>query len=333
MESVAQHALVTGASGFVGINLLHELLQQGWQVSIFCRPESNLQYLPEADIRVHFGDLTDAASLNKALAPQPDCIFHCAADTSVWSGHRQRQNRVNIDGTGNVVAAAVRHGIGKLVYTSSFATWGFQSQCFDEHSPPVTNAHWINYVRSKAHARDIVLDAVAKHGLHALILCPGHILGPYDQHNWSRLFIMLAQQRLPGVPPGSGAFADVQEVARAHVMAASVGQPGEQYLLGGHSVSYLQLLQRAAAMLGVAAPQRSTPAWLLHALARILQVPGMISGKEPHITPEGAAMVTAHMQCDSSKAMQMLGYRQTAIDVLLRKTLDWLAAEQLLQCR
>jgi dihydroflavonol-4-reductase len=116
-------------------------------------------------------------------------------------------------------------------------------------------------------------------------------------------------------------------------MAASVGQPGEQYLLGGHSVSYLQLLQRAAAMLGVAAPQRSTPAWLLQALARILQVPGMITGKEPYITPEGAAMVTAHMQCDSSKAMQMLGYRQTSIDVLLRKTLDWLTAEQLLQSR
>lgn len=328
---MSQHALVTGASGFVGANLVRQLLQQGWRVSILCRRSSQLDDLPVADIRICYGDLTDAASISKAMAAKPDCVFHAAADTSVWRGHRQRQWRVNVDGTRHVVQAAVEHQLAKLVYTSSFATWGFQPERFDETSPPDSNAQWINYIRSKASARDIVLDAVARHGLNAILLCPGHILGPFDRHNWARLFILLAQQKLPGVPPGSGAFADVEEVAKAHVRAAMVGRMGEQYLLGGAEIGYLQLLQQAAGMLAVPPPQRTTPACLLKTAAWLLHWPGLITGREPRITPEGAAMVCAHMRCDSSKAMRELGYQITDVDRLLHKTLHWLDQQQLLQ--
>jgi len=327
---LSQHALVTGASGFVGNNLVRQLLQQGWQVSALCRHSSDLRDLPLPDLRICYGDLTDRDSVRNAVSDRPDCIFHTAADTSVWSGHRQRQQQINVTGTRHVVEAAIRYQISRLVYTSSFATWGFQRHRFDETTAADTGAHWIHYIRSKSSARDIVLDAVREQGLQAVILCPGHILGPHDRHNWARLFIMLAQQTLPGVPPGSGAFADVEEVAKAHVRAATVGQPGEQYLLGGAEVSYLALLQRAAQLLQVPAPQRTTPAWLLKSLARVLHWRSKITGSEPRITPEAAAMVTAHMHCDSSKAMRELDYRVTELDPLLRKTLDWLRQQDLL---
>jgi len=328
---LSQHALVTGASGFVGSNLVQQLLQQGWQVSAFCRASSDLRDLPSSDIDIHHGDVTDAGSVSKAVANKPDCIFHTAADTSVWRGHRQRQWQVNVEGTRHVVAAAREHDIGKLVYTSSFATWGLQPQRFDETSEPDVSVHWIHYIRSKAYARDIVLDAVAEHGLNAVLLCPGHILGAHDRHNWSRLLIMLARHKLPGVPPGSGAFADVEEVAKAHVRAAAVGRAGEQYLLGGAEVSYLHLLQQAARVLQVSAPSRTTPAWLLKTAATLLHWQSQFTDKEPRITPEGAAMVCAHMQCDSSKAQRDLDYRITDIDKLLRKTLHWLQQEDLLR--
>jgi nucleoside-diphosphate-sugar epimerase len=327
---LSQHALVTGASGFVGANLVQQLLQQGWRVSVLCRRDSDLRDLPRDDIHICYGDLTDRDSVYKAMAAKPDCIFHAAADTSVWSGHRQRQQRVNVDGTRHVVDAAVANNIASLVYTSSFATWGFQSGVFDETSPPDTSAQWIHYIRSKASARDIVLDAVERHGLNAVLMCPGHILGPFDRHNWARLFIMLAAQRLPGVPPGSGAFADVEEVAKAHVRAARVGRCGEQYLLGGAEASYLALLQQAACKLEVPAPQRTTPAWLLKTVATVLDWQSKITGREPRITPEGAAMVTAHMHCDSSKAKRELDYQITGIDNLLDKTLHWLEQQHLL---
>ena len=327
---MSKHALVTGASGFVGTNLVLQLLQQGWQVSALCRPSSDLRDLPVADLQICHGDLTDAESIGKAVAQKPEFIFHTAADTSVWRGHRQRQWRVNVEGTRHVVEAAIKYNIDKLVYTSSFATWGLQAQRFDETSQPDLGAQWIAYIRSKASARDIVLDAAAAHGLNAVLLCPGHILGPYDRHNWARLFIMLAQQKLPGVPPGSGAFADVEEVAKAHVRAAAVGRAGEQYLLGGAEASYLDLLQQAAHILKVSAPQRTTPAWLLKTAATVLHWQSKFTGKEPRITPEGAAMVTAHMRCDSSKAMRELDYQITPTDTLLRKTLCWLSDQQLL---
>lgn len=326
---MSQHALVTGATGFVGSNLVRQLLLQGWRVTAFCRRSSDLRDLPATDIQIRFGDLTDPASLHQAMSERPDCLFHTAADTSVWSGHRQRQHLINVEGTRHVVTAALQHQVSRLVYTSSFATWGLQRRRIDETTPVETNAHWIHYIRSKASARDIVLDAVRQQGLPAVILCPGHILGPHDRHNWARLFIMLAQQTLPGVPPGSGAFADVEEVAKAHISAASHGAIGEQYLLGGTEVSYLALLQRAAKLLQVPAPQHTTPAWLLKSLARVLHWRSKITGIEPRITLEAAALVTAHMHCDSSKAMRELNYRITELDPLLRKTLNWLRQQDL----
>ncbi len=326
---MSRRAWLTGASGFVGINVVRELANQGWDISILCRPTADLQDLQDVSLDVHYGDLTNAQDVLTSMPENIDTVFHIAADTSVWSRHNNRQTRVNVDGTQHVISAAMQRRARRMVHTSSFGTWGIQSGTINEQTPPSTAHHWINYIKTKCAARDLVLQAAGQ-GLSAVILCPGHILGPYDRHNWARMFIMLANNSLPGIPPGSGAFSDVREIAKAQVRAADAGESGEQFLLGGQSISYLELLQQAAQWLAVTKPRRTTPALALNVAAGIMQITSKITGREPRITPEAAAMITGHMHCDSSKAEQQLNYRQTPISELLAVTLEWLNQQGLL---
>ncbi|NNE06281.1 MAG: SDR family oxidoreductase [Xanthomonadales bacterium] len=317
-------AFVTGGSGFVGSNLLKQLCQAGWQVTALVRDTSPMEDIHNLDATFVNGDVTDANSVLAAMPADLDAVFHVAASTSIWSGNNLAQRRINVDGTRHVVDAAIRRNAKRLIHTSSFVVWGFHRDVLQETSPRLENADWINYVRTKFEAEEIVREAVANHGLDAVILNPAHILGPGDRHNWSRVIRMVHRNRLPGVPPGGGAFADVREVARAHINAFHNGRGGENYLLGGPDTQFIDIVRMTGKLLKRKVPARPTPSWLLKIIARLQAMVAAITRKEPEITPEGAAMITRHIQCDSSKATAELDYRFTAVDQLLADTCRWM---------
>jgi dihydroflavonol-4-reductase len=113
-------------------------------------------------------------------------------------------------------------------------------------------------------------------------------------------------------------------VAKAHVAAYHKGKKGENYLLGGNDVSYLELIRTAGEILGKPVPSRATPGWLLKTAARVKALIAGITGREPDITPESAVIVIHHLRCDSGRAQYELGYRFTPIRPLLQDTIDWL---------
>jgi len=194
-------AFVTGATGFVGSNLVRELHRQNREVFVLLRPSSDSDNLRGIPIHVRAGDITDAASVREALPVQTDAVFHVAASTNVWSGHNGEQERVNVDGTRNVIEAAVARRAGRLVHTSSIAVWGIQDALLTESSPRTGATDWINYVRTKNQAETLMKQAVRQRGLDAVILNPANILGPGDRRNWSRMIMMVDEGALPGVPP------------------------------------------------------------------------------------------------------------------------------------
>ena len=167
--------------------------------------------------------------------------------------------------------------------------------------------------------------------LDAVILHPAHILGPFDRHNWSRMIRMVYHKQLPGVPPGGGVFADVREVARAHINAFHKGRRGEHYLLGGTAATYLELVALIGQVLERQVPKRASPAWILRLLAIVYDYLGRWRGREPDLTPEGVAMITHHLHCDSSKAMTELDYKLTPLADLVRDTCEWMRADGLLE--
>ena len=324
-------AFVTGASGFVGSNLVRELHNQGWRVHVLARPGSSLEDIADVPMEVHRGDIVDSASVRDAMPHGVDAVFHVAASTNVWSGNNDEQDRINIGGTRDVIEAAVNARAGRFIHTSSFTTWGFQDVTLTEHSPRTADTDWINYVRTKHIAEQLVEDAVQSGRLDAVILNPGHILGPGDHRNWSRMISLVEMGKLPGVPPGSGPFADVREVAKAHIQAFHKGESGEKYLLGGEIMSFMEVIRITGDILGKPVPGRPTPAWVMKAAARVYALLSMMTGKEPDLTPESTAMITRNLLCDSSRAQRELDYKFTPVRSLIQATIDWMRGAGMLE--
>ncbi len=326
--------LLTGATGFLGQHLLRQLVDRGVTVAaLHRRPESAAELRALGAVPVP-GDVTDPASLDAALREPTDAVFHSAADTSVWKRGDAAQTRTNVEGAANVVAAVRARGVKRLVHTSSVAAFGHvDDQALVETLPRAGVDSWINYERTKALAENLVREAVQRSEIDAVILNPAHIMGPGDRHNWTRLILLLDQNKLPGAPPGSGAFADVRQVAAAHLAAWQTGRSGESYLLGGDYVSFLDLLRKLAARIGCAPPKRALPKGFLHFYSKCLELMADVTGKPPRLTPEGAALTSQHLRVDSAKAMAELGYAPTPLDDLVRDTVDWLRAEHLLRPR
>jgi nucleoside-diphosphate-sugar epimerase len=328
---MSQHAFVTGATGFVGMSLVRELDRLGWQVTALARESSSLADIADLPLDVRIGDITDADSLSRAIPGAVDCVFHVAASTNIWSRNNASQKQINVNGTRNVVEAAIAAGAKRMVHTSSFVVWGFHETVLNEDSPRLDNSDWINYISTKHQAEEIVKQAVSNDRLDAVIVNPAHILGPGDRHNWSRMIRMVNTGKLPGVPPGGGAFADVREVAKAHIAAFHKGRTGQNYLLGGEDTMFIDVVRMTGDILEKPVPGKASPAWLLKAISRLYVLAAAITGREPDMTPEGAAMITRHIDCDSSRAVAELDYRFTPVRTLLEDTCSWLRKEGLLQ--
>jgi nucleoside-diphosphate-sugar epimerase len=258
-----------------------------------------------------------------------DAVFHVAGDTSLWSRRNAEQDRINIDGTRNVVGAALEKRARRFVHTSSISAWGLRQGRVDESTPQCGAASAINYDRSKFAAEQAVRAGISR-GLDAVILNPAGILGPFDTHNYARLFLMVATGTLPGVPPGARSFCHAREVARAHIAAFERGRRGENYLLGGTDASYLELVRTIAKALGRPAARRATPAWMLHAIGLLGALRGRMTGCRPEVTPEVARIVTRAAYCDCSMAMRELDYRPVPLAGMVADCLEWLRAEGLL---
>jgi nucleoside-diphosphate-sugar epimerase len=328
---MSHKAFVTGATGFVGSRLAAELCAQDWEVHILARPSSSLQDLGDLPVIVHRGDVVDAASIADALPAGADAVFHVAASTNLWARRNAEQTRVNVGGTRNMLEAAIAAGARRFVHTSSFVAWGLLDGAFTEETPRTDGFDWINYVRTKHESERLVLESVQAGRIDAVVLNPGNVLGAGDRHNWSRMFRMIQQGKLPGAPPGGGNFCDVGEVARAQVRAWSDGRTGQRYLLGGEYAPYLEVIGMAGEILQRSVPSRPAPAWFLRAAAKFAAAYGILTGKEPDITPEGAALVTHSIRCDSGKAERELGYRSVPVHRMVSETIEWMRAQGLLR--
>ena len=316
-------AFVTGATGFVGTNLVSALLAQQWRVLALVRNPERIAYLSRFPVELVEGDLDDATQLAKRIPAQCDAVFHVAGDTSLWPPHRARQYRTNVLGTRHMVQAALQQQVRRFIHTSSISAFGERDDVVDELSAPRGTESSIHYYQTKALAEQEVRAGI-RMGLPAVLINPCHILGPYDSGNWARLFRLLKRGELPGIPPGTGMFCDVREVARAHLAAVDNGRLGINYFLGGEPIRFLDLMQLAANRLQVPCPARTVSKPLLYLLGASKELIARFTGEEPDITREGARIVCGHVRCRSDAAIEDLDYRPTPAEQLVNDTLDWL---------
>jgi dihydroflavonol-4-reductase len=319
--------LLTGATGFLGQHIQRELIAAGHQVRALSRSEQADTLLASQGAQPMRGELHDADSLMRACE-DVDSIFHTAADTNMWRLNNARQTRTNVEGIQSLLAAAKHCGVKSFLHTSSTSTYShLMHETLCEASAQRGGESWINYERTKYLAEQAVRHA----GLPYIIFNPAHIFGPGDKQNWSKLIRLIDQNKLPGIPPGSGSFADAREIAKAQVNALHRQPFGESYLLGGEHASFLQLVHMIGEKLGRKTPRKVIPAFVLRLFAQYQYGISLISRQEPDMTPESAALTIHDLKIDSSKAIRELDYQITDLSTLLDDTIHWLRSQKMIQ--
>jgi dihydroflavonol-4-reductase len=322
-------AFVTGGTGFIGLNLVEHLTQSGWDVVALHRASSRLTHLQNYPVRLVEGTIEERASLMQAMPEDVDAVFHVAGDVSLWSGHKQRQWRTNVEGTRNMVAVSLAKRSRKFIHTSSTAVYGIPAEPFDESSPKLGKDSF-NYQRSKTAAEEEVIKGIAE-GLDAILLNPANVIGRYDWGTWSQFIRLAANRQLPRIPPGRACYCDVGSVVRAHLVAVEKGQTGHNYILGGSEASYAEIVRMVGKLLGRRTNTSIGRPLVLRSAGRVSEWISNITGKEPRISLESAAMVCGSIICRSDKAMRELDYRPASLETMFRDCIDWMVAENLLR--
>lgn len=325
------HAFVTGGTGFLGARIIAQLIEQGWKVTALHRPQTGPDRLLALGARPAAAPLDDLDLLRAAMPENPDAVFHVAGNTSMWRRHRDHQYRDNVLGTATMVNIAREKNARRFIHTSSISAWGIQPGPITEETPSRAQRDWIRYNRTKFLAEEEVRRGIDQ-GMDAVILNPCGIIGPGDTHNWSQMISLIDRNRLPGVPPGSGSFCHVDEVARAHLTALDRGRTGANYILAGVEASFLELAQTIAGLLGRKPPQRTVPAPVLRLAGYLYPLFSLFSDREPDLTPEKVALVTGRVHAVDDRAVEELGFRNDIpLKTMLEDCIDWMREEGMLR--
>lgn len=327
---MAKTAFVTGSTGFLGLNVLEQLVQQGWDAVALHRASSELKYLKRFPVERAEGDINDPDSLARAMPPNVDAVFHIAGDTNMWSRRNAQQDRINIDGTRHVVEAALRAKARRFVLTSSISAYGIHEGRIDETAEQRGRISTINYQRSKYLSEQEARKGIAR-GLDVVILNPASVFGPYDTTSWARLIQLIYAEKLPGILPGALSFCHSREVAKAHIAAAERGRTGENYLLGGADASFLELVRTIGDVTGRKVPAKPVSKSVLKVVSQVGNWISYVTDKPPRITPEMVRMATRRMHCDSSKAIRELGFRTESLRTMVEDAVTWLKQEGYLE--
>lgn len=264
---------VTGGTGFIGGELIRQLRAQGDGVRALVRDPSKASALQTLGVELVAGDVREPGPLRAAMAGC-DGVYHLAAWYKLGGRSREDAENINVLGTENVIDAAVREGVGKIVYTSSLAVFSDTKGRLPAEDHVYTGEHLSLYDATKWRAHYEVAVPAIQRGAPVVIVQPGAVYGPGDQSPLARVFADWMLGRLPMVPAGSAVcWGHVEDTARAHRLAMEHGRLGEATIIAGPAHTFAEVLALASTLVGVPAPRFEAPPWLLRALAAILELP------------------------------------------------------------
>lgn len=317
---------VTGATGFIGLNIVKALIDAGHSVVAYARGSSKVGYLNHFPIKLVRGELTDLNAVISAMS-SCDAVIHCAGNTSCNRRDYEDLTTANVTSTRNIVAAAQVNNIKRIVYTSTTSTIGARpdgSKSGDEKTPLTGFRAKSPYAATKMVAEQALIEA-RDIGLEPVILNPAEVLGSYD-HNlqWGRIVLAIASNALPFVPPGGGSFCSATDVAKAHVSALEKGSPGERYILAGHDTTFQDLFGVIGRVAGrKPIPQQRAPYPFLRLSARMTEFLSPITGKAPAVDSYRMRVFGNTYFFSSEKASRSLGYRSRSLMKMVTQSFSW----------
>lgn len=333
-------ALVTGGAGFIGSHIVRTLLNQNYEVRVLHLPQEKLSNLEGLDVELIAGDITDPIKMDEAVKGC-DLVFHTAAIYALWLPKPELMRKVNVEGTRIVLNAAKKAGIKRVVYTSTGACFAGQPQGIKatEQSPFALGATGDAYVLTKFEAHQIALQFAAG-GLDVVIVCPTGPIGPQDiaPTPTGKLLLTIAQMPALAVPAAINNMIDVRDVAKGHVLAAEKGLAGETYILGNRDLDGVAMAKTVHHLLGIWRPVITIPNLIEGVSSQLaghaaLWVTQHITHKAPLVTPSAAKIGQLGTSFNCAKAVQQLGLPQTPVEIAVRDSLQWFAANGYIQSR
>ncbi len=315
--------LVTGANGFIGSHIVRSLLRRGYPVRVFVRKNADTRNLSWLNIEIVRGDLLKASSVMDAAA---GCraIIHAAGWINMHPYNSWRVWEVNFIGTTNVLTAAHKAGVEKIIYTASIFTLGAGVDGQPADESVTDNLNHLKFPYISAHrAAEAKAARMLDSGLPLVFMYPTYCLGP-GIHNLNaapyRQIIAFLRGWMPFYSSGGLNLVDVRDVAEAHVLALEHGGIGQKYLVGGENITLHDLLVGLAKTanvrpLALPMPSAATLAsgWLMQWLSR-----------KPLMDAATARLMRYCWYYDSTKAMNELAYSPRPLDETLRDTVAWL---------
>ncbi|MGH9841130.1 MAG: hopanoid-associated sugar epimerase [Blastocatellia bacterium] len=319
-------AFVTGATGFIGGNLVRALLADGHQVRALVRPASDQRNIARLPVEITEGDLEHQQKLMDAVVGC-DVVFHVAAHYSLWAKDRDAIYRANVVGTGNLLAAARAARVKRFIHTSSVAAIGVPAPdaLGTEETRTTVEALVSDYKKSKFLAEQAALRA-AQEGLDVVIVNPSTPVGAHDVKPTptGEIVLRFLHGRMPAYVHTGLNLIDVEDVARGHILAWQRGRRGERYILGNRNLSLKAMLDLLAAITGKRAPRIAIPHFVPLAVAFVDErVLAHYFGKTPRVPVYSVQMSRKPMYYDSSKAIRELGLPQSPIERALEKAVAW----------
>jgi dihydroflavonol-4-reductase len=321
--------LVTGAAGHIGNVLVRQLLEDGQQVRALILPGEDVSALKGLAVEFVEGNVLDPRSLDIAMQGI-EKVFHLAGIISIMPGQHDIVRRVNVEGTKNVLRAAQKAGIKRLVYTSSIHALSRDWKGKIDERTPFDKFNSVGeYDRTKAEASLAVLEAVEA-GLDAVIVCPTGVIGPFDYRS-SEMGELLRNFMRPKphlMIEGAYDFVDVRDAARGHILACERGRKGEVYILSGWQIKIFQLKQMVQDVLGKRTATIHIPNWLAKFTANFTPLFYRLARQTPKFTGYSIKTVQGNSDICCDKARRELGYSPRMMVSTVADTVRWWLARE-----
>lgn len=318
--------LVTGANGFLANNIIRELLSRDHEIIAFIKTGEDISTISDLKLDIRYGNILDYDSV---LSASRGCnaLIHAAADTSTYPSRSEIQRRVNVEGTLNVMNAALENRVTRVIHIGSANSFGFgtRENPGDENSPYSCARYGLGYMDTKREAQDLVMELVRTLNLPAVVLNPTFMLGRFCVASGSgQMLLAIKEKKTPGYAKGGRNFVYVRDVAVAAANALTMGRIGECYILGNENLNYREAFGLMAEAAGVTPPRLYIPGFAAMAFGLLLETAGKLFRFRPALTYSLAKISNDGNYYSSVKAVKELKLPQTPVATAIRESFDWL---------
>lgn len=321
--------LITGASGLLGGNVARELYKAGEEIVLFVRPSSDLRGIADLPCEIIYGDITSYEQVSKAVQ-ECDAIVHAASTTSILPMDFKYYESINVKGTENIVKAALIYGVKRMVYISTANTFGpgTKGNPGTELSEFSLFRYNSGYINSKYIAQQLVLEAVEKQGLNAVVVNPTFIVGPYDvKPSSGKLILYGLNNKVIWCPPGGKNFVHVRDVALGIYNALLKGAAGHCYLLTGENLTYKEFFQLTNEVAGKKNAIVELSKGLVYGAGIASDCWGALSNQKKHMNVTTSKLACLENYYCGKKAKTAFNLNTTPIKEGIEEAIKWFENE------